>query len=128
MTYLLPKRSILPLLTILPLLATGCTSVAVSNDAIEQNTAQALGLAKGTFTISDRVDDGVKASYSVKTNTGKQYACYVTGGVSIVGRVVSDPVCTEAGTDGKQANTNAGTSSTGSASCNALLKAAGKCK
>ena len=71
-------------------LTSGCASFAVSNDAIEQNTAQALGLAKGTFTISDRVDDGVKASYSVKTNTGKQYACYVTGGVSIVGRVVSD--------------------------------------
>lgn len=74
------------------------------------------------------MDDGVKACYSVKTNTGKQYACYVTGGVSIIGRVVSDPVCTEAGKDGKQANTNAGASTTGSASCNALLKAAGKCK
>lgn len=90
MTYSLPKRAALPLLAMAALLATGCASVAVSNDAIEQNTAQALGLAKGTFTISDRVDDGVKASYSVKTNTGKQYACYVTGGVSIVGRVVSD--------------------------------------
>ena len=72
-------------------LASGCASVAVSNDAIEQNTAQALGLAKGSFTIADRVDDGVKASYTVKTNTGKQYACYVTGTVSVVGRVVSDP-------------------------------------
>ncbi|AON53169.1 hypothetical protein [Herbaspirillum seropedicae] len=88
--------------------------MAVSNDAIEQNTAQALGLAQGTFTISGHVDDGVKASYSVKTNTGKQYACHVTGGVSIVGRVVSEPVCTEEGKAGKQANTNAGSSSTGS--------------
>ena len=35
----------------------GCASVAVSNDAIEQNTAFALGVPKGTFTISDRVDD-----------------------------------------------------------------------
>ena len=118
------KRAALPCLAMAALLATGCASVAVSNDAIEQNTAQALGLAKGTFTISDRVDDGVKASYSVKTNTGKQYACYVTGGVSIVGRVVSDPMCTEVGKAGKQATT----SNTGSASCNALLKAAGKCQ
>ena len=69
MTYSLPKRAALPLLAMAALLASGCASVAVSNDAIEQNTAQALGLAKGTFTISDRVDDGVKASYSVKTNT-----------------------------------------------------------
>ena len=89
------------------------------------------------------MDDGVKASYNVKTNTGKQYACYVTGGVSIVGRVVSDPMCTEVGKAGKQATTNTGTtntgtsntgtsntgtSNTGSASCNALLKAAGKCQ
>jgi hypothetical protein len=124
MTYSLPKRAALPLLAMAALLASGCASVAVSNDAIEQNTAQALGLAKGTFTISDRVDDGVKASYSVKTNTGKQYACYVTGGVSIVGRVVSDPMCNEVGKAGKQATTGA----TGNASCNALLKAAGKCQ
>ena len=47
------------------------------------------------------------------------------GGVSIVGRVVSDPMCTEVGKAGKQATTNTGT---GSASCNALLKAAGKCQ
>ena len=124
MTHSLTKRAALPCLAMAALLATGCASVAVSNDAIEQNTAQALGLAKGTFTISDRVDDGVKASYNVKTNTGKQYACYVTGGVSIVGRVVSDPMCTEVGKAGKQATT----SNTGSASCNALLKAAGKCQ
>ena len=124
MTYSLTKRAALPCLAMAALLATGCASVAVSNDAIEPNTAQALGLAKGTFTISDRVDDGVKASYSVKTNTGKQYACYVTGGVSIVGRVVSDPMCTEVGKAGKQTTT----SNTGSASCNALLKAAGKCQ
>ena len=90
MTHSLIKRAALPCLAMAALLVTGCASVAVSNDAIEQNTAQALGLAKGTFTISDRVDDGVKASYSVKTNTG--------------------------------------TSNTGSASCNALLKAAGKCQ
>ncbi|MBZ0067862.1 MAG: hypothetical protein K8F26_03530 [Thiobacillus sp.] len=104
-------------------LASGCASVAVSNDAIEQNTAQALGLAKGSFTIADRVDDGVKASYTVKTNTGKQYACYVTGSVSVVGRVVSDPICSEVGKSGKPA---AGAGAAGG-SCNALLKAAGKC-
>jgi hypothetical protein len=104
-------------------LASGCASVAVSNDAIEQNTATSLGLQKGTFTIQDRVDDGIKASYSVQTNAGKKYSCYVTGAVSVVGRVVSDPICTDAsGKPPKQAGGASG------ASCNALLTAAGKCQ
>ncbi len=101
-------------------LVTGCASVAVSNDAIEKNTAFALGIEKGSFTISDREDDGVKSSYSVKTNSGKKYSCYVTGTVSVMGRVVSDAVCNEVGKPAKQTS---GTST----SCNALLKAAGKC-
>ena len=105
-------------------LSAGCASVAVSNDAIEQNTAAALGLDKGSFTISNRVNEGVKSSYAVKTNTGKQYSCYVTGSVSVTGRVVSDAICNEAGKSVKQA---ASSNNSGSASCNALLKAAGKC-
>nr|WP_265670361.1 hypothetical protein [Verminephrobacter eiseniae] len=52
MTYSLPKRAAIHLLAMAVLLASGCASVAVSNDAIEQNTAQALGLAKGTFSPS----------------------------------------------------------------------------
>lgn len=78
--------------------------MAVSNNAIEQNTASALGLEKGTFTISDRVDDGVKSSYAVKTNSGKKYSCYVTGAVSVMGRVVSDAVCNEVGKPASQAS------------------------
>jgi hypothetical protein len=100
----------------------GCASVAVSNEAIEQNTAHTLGLEKGMFTISDRVDDGVKTSYSVKTNTGKKYSCYVTGTVSVMGRVVSDAMCNEVGKPSKPTTGRSG------APCNALLKAAGKCQ
>lgn len=106
---------------VMVLLASGCASVAVSDNAIEQNTAFALGLEKGTFTISDRVDDGVKSNYFVKTSAGKKYSCYVTGGVTVVGRVVSDAVCNEVG--GKPAKQTPGTGGP----CNALLKAAGKC-
>ena len=40
-------------------LAAGCASVAVSSDAIERNAAAALGLERGSVTISDRVDGGV---------------------------------------------------------------------
>ena len=115
------RRAAVVSVALLSVLAAGCASVAVSNDAIEQHTASALGLAPGSFTISNRVDDGVKASYAVKTNSGKQYSCYVTGAVSVMGRVVSDPICNEVGKSPKQAAGSA------SSSCNALLKAAGKC-
>lgn|SRR5690606_13174804 len=97
----------------------GCASIAVSDDAIEQNTAVALGLPKGSFTISERVNDGVKSSYLVKTKTGRQYSCYVTGTVAVTGRVVSDAICQPQ--HGKA-------SAKPAASCNALLKAAGKCQ
>ena len=116
------RRAIALSVGIVVSLAAGCASVAVSNDAIEKNTASALGMEKGTFTITDRVDDGVKSTYAVKTNSGQKYSCYVTGTVSVVGRVVSDAVCNEIGKPAKQAV------GAGGASCNALLKAAGKCK
>jgi hypothetical protein len=118
------RRAALVSVTVLAAFAAGCASVAVSGDAIEQNTATALGLAKGSFTISDRVNDGFKSSYTVKTNAGKQYGCYVTGTVSYFGRQVSDAVCTEVGKSSKAAAPSAAPAG---GSCNALLKAAGKC-
>lgn len=117
------RRAVIVSVTAIAAFTAGCASVAVSNNAIEQNTASALGLEKDTFTISDRLDDGVKSSYAVKTNSGKKYNCYVTGSISVVGRVVSDAVCNEAGKPAKQA---LATKSAGG-SCNALLKAAGRC-
>ena len=72
----------------------------------------------------DLIAEEFKKMVWVRDKDGKQYACYVTGGVSIVGRVVSDPMCNEVGKAGKAATTGA----TGNASCNALLKAAGKCQ
>lgn len=111
-------------------LAAGCASVAVSNDAIEQNTATALNLTPGSFTITDRVDSGARTSYTVKTTAGKQYNCYVTGGVSLMGRSVSDPVCSavnEVAKSAKQSTGQTPASSSSTTPCNALLKAAGKC-
>ena len=115
------RRTIAVSVVVLVGLVTGCASVAVSNDAIEKNTAFALGIEKGTFTISNRENDGVKSTYLVNTNAGKKYTCYVTGTVSVVGRVVSDAVCNEVGKPAKQAT------GTTAQPCNALLKAAGKC-
>lgn len=113
-------------------LMTGCASIAVSGDAIEQNTARALGLAPGSFTVSNRADDGVKTTYNVETQAGRRYGCYVTGTVSMMGRVVSDAMCTEqAGGRAQAARAPAATPAAAPApapECNALLRAAGRCK
>lgn len=115
------RQSVLVSSVALAVLSAGCASMAVSNDAIEQRTAVALGMPKGAFTISDRVDDGVRSSYMVKTNAGKQYSCYVTGSVSYTGRTVSDAICSGLGKANRQ------TTGAGGGACNALLRAAGKC-
>lgn len=117
------KKNIISL-TIAAALSTlivGCASVAVTDDAIEKNTAFALGVDKSQVTITNRENDGIKTTYNAKTTNGKTYACYVTGSVSVVGRVVSDAVCNET-TAGAQSKPTKPDSS-----CNALLKAAGKC-
>jgi hypothetical protein len=116
---------LLPLLGALTLL-TACASMAVSDDAIVTNTARALGLNKTEFTISDRADSGVQTTYTVRTKAGKSFSCYVTGTVSVTGRIVSDAVCTE------MAGAGAGTAKPPSTppkdpNCNALLRAAGRC-
>jgi len=101
------------------ILLAGCASVAVTDNSIEKNTAHALGLDKGSFTISNREDSGIKTTYNVKTKSGKNYSCYVTGTISVVGRVVSDAMCTEMG--------KSETSEAPKKPCDALSKAAGKC-
>jgi len=105
-------------------LSAGCASVAVTDDAIEQRTSTALSLTPSSFKVSNRVNEGVKTTYQVTTSMGRQYSCYVTGGVSVAGRMVSDAICTDM----------PGTVAAGAApaapapNCNALLKAAGKCQ
>lgn len=102
-------------------LVSGCASIAVTNDAIEKNTAFALGIERGTFKISNREDEGVRSTYLVTTNSGKKYNCYVGGSISVIGRMVSDAICNEIGKPAQSTGTS-------TQSCNALLKAAGKCK
>lgn len=75
----------------------GCASQAVTATHLEENTAFSLGMDKSDFTISNRRDSGIKTSYLVKTNSGQQYSCYVTGTFSVVGRAVSDAICNEKG-------------------------------
>lgn len=76
----------------------------VSPELLETRTAFALGLEKGDFTISNRVDDGVRTDYEVRTKRGKQYRCYLTstsgGWLPFTGAVsggTSDALCTPKG-------------------------------
>lgn len=105
----------------------GCASVAVTDDAIQQETARALNAAPGSFQVSNRHNAGVKTTYDVKLNDGRQYACYVTGSVGITGRVVSDAMCQASNSQASAAPKAAATAGAAPAACNALLKAAGKC-
>ncbi len=89
-------KNLISLTSIATLLA-GCASVAVSTDAIEQRTATALGLERGGFAISSRQDDGVRTQYVATTRNGQRYNCYVTGTLSVTGRIVSDAICSKPG-------------------------------
>ena len=76
---------------------TGCASIAVTDEAIVDRTAFALGLGKGDFTVSNRVDDGTTTRYSVKTKSGQDFNCFVGGSISVTGRTVSEAICTKKG-------------------------------
>lgn len=65
------KTSLLLAILSSSLLAGGCASIAVTDEAIVDRTAFALGLAKGDFTISNRMDDGAATRYQVHTKEGQ---------------------------------------------------------
>lgn len=75
----------------------GCASIAVTDEAIVERTAFALGLAKTDFTVSNRVDDGTTTRYAVRTRSGQDYHCFVGGSISVLGRTVSEAVCSKKG-------------------------------
>jgi hypothetical protein len=105
-----------------------CASVAVTDDAIVQRTATALSQTPANIKITNRVNEGIKTSYLATTADGKAFNCYVTGSVGVTGRVVSDALCTPAapGTASGAAPA-AAAAPAATTTCNALLKAAGKC-
>lgn len=119
-----------PQLTIAALMLTlsGCALVQtnkLSDDTIAQRTAFTLGLDKSEFTISNRQEPNKNSEvyYVVTTKSGKKYNCYVAAGFTSFitpDTDASDAICSEIGGSGAN-NSNGG-------KCNALLKAAGKCK
>ncbi|WP_051378054.1 hypothetical protein [Derxia gummosa] len=90
-------RFIVPSLLVAASALAGCASIAVTDDAIVDRTSAALGLDRQSFTISNRVDDGTTTRYAVHTRNGQDYRCFVGGSISVLGRSVSEAVCSRKG-------------------------------
>lgn len=92
------KKTILVLSTAVLALATaGCASTLIGDDVIAERTSFALGLNKSDFTISNRSDDGGSTRYQVRTKTGQEFNCSVGVTVSVLGRQVTDALCSKKG-------------------------------
>ncbi|MDZ4188940.1 MAG: hypothetical protein U1D25_12640 [Hydrogenophaga sp.] len=134
---LIHLRRITPMVTALMLL-TGCAAT-IDQSGLEQRTGQAIGRSVGQFTIGDRTEEtGGRINYTVKTRDGAHYRCYLYGATGFqkamsFGQIPhSDAICTAmVGTQvrgGQQAPAATGQSgSNAGGSCNALLRAAGRC-
>lgn len=75
----------------------GCASIAVTDEAIVERTAFALGIGRSDFTVSNRVDDGTTTRYSARTKTGQDFNCFVGGSLGLLGRAVSEAICSKKG-------------------------------
>lgn len=130
-------RLIKPLSTALALLA-GCEA-NISQDGLEQRTAQAIWRFVGQFAITDHSEEvGGRFNYTVDTRDGAAYRCYLVGATSFKKAMCfgqaphSDAICTAMAGD-KSGSGNEGPAGTGQsdrsggADCNALLQAAGRC-
>ena len=104
----------------------GCAAT-IGQEGLEKRTSLAIGREIGKFTIQSKSEEtGGRINYSVKTTDGATYQCYMysaTGfqkAMSFGQTPDSDAVCSL--TSGKASST-LGSQGT----CNALMKAAGKC-
>jgi len=125
-----------PLATALALLA-GCAST-ITQDGLEQRTAQAIGRSVGQFAITDRSEEAAgRINYTVNTHDGAAYRCYLYGATGLQRAMSfgqtphSDAICT-AMVGGKSKGGNQGPATgqggrTTGGDCNALLRAAGRC-
>lgn len=130
-------RLIAPFATVLALLA-GCAAT-ITQDGLEQRTAQAIGRSVGQFSITDRSEEtGGRVNYTVHTREGATYRCDLYGATGLqkamsFGQIPhSDAICTAkaggmggSGPQGRAATAQKGRSTGGEG--NALLRAAGRC-
>lgn len=130
-------RAIAPLAATLVLLA--ACAATISQDGLEQRTAQAIGRTVGQFTITDRSEEaGGRINYTVNTRDGAAYRCTLYGATGLQNAVTfgqtphSDAICM-AMASGQRGSGNEGPAATGQlgrstgGACNALLRAAGRC-
>lgn len=115
--------------TLVALSLGGCAAT-IGQDGLEQRTSAAIGRNVGTFTITKTGEEtGGRINYNAKTQDGLTYQCYMysaTGFQKVMsfGQTPnSDAICTQM----SRAGASAGADTKPAASCNALLKAAGKC-
>lgn len=133
----MPIRLIAPFATALALLA-GCAAT-ITQDGLEQRTAQAIGRPVGQFAITDRSEEaGGRINYTVNAHDGAAFRCYLVGATGLQKAMSfgqtphSDAICT-AMAGGKSGSGNQGPAATGQGgrstggNCNALLQAAGRC-
>jgi hypothetical protein len=137
-----PKEPIMHIQLITPLAAAlallaGCAAT-ITQDGLEQRTAQAIGRSVGQFAITDRSEEaGGRINYTVNTRDGVTYRCYLYGvtglqkAMSFGQTPHSDAICT-AMVGGKSGSGNQKPAATGqdgrsAGDCNALLRAAGRC-
>lgn len=69
----------------------------MTDEAITERTAAAIGVNKTDFTVSKRVDDGTTTRYAVRTRTGQEFNCFVGGSFNVLGRSVSEAISTKKG-------------------------------
>lgn len=113
------------------LVLAGCAAT-ITQEGLEQRTAQAIGREAGTLTISDRQEEGAgRINYRVRTRDGATYSCYLYGATGFQRAMSfgqtphSDAICTPLARTG--ANAPATVPSAPPATCDALRKAANRC-
>ncbi len=107
-------KQVLALLLSAGILA-GCGTVGnaiISDASLQEKAAFALDTTANNVSISNRRGD-IDSVKFVATTKGRSHQCYIT---TVAGVISSDAICSGAG------------SATGSTNCNALTKAAGRCK
>ncbi|WP_234266413.1 hypothetical protein [Hydrogenophaga sp. NFH-34] len=115
-----------PMALAVVLALTACAAT-IDDGGLEQRTSMAIGREVGTFTLSDRSEEsGGRINYVARTKDGAVYKCYLYSPSGFQRAMTfgmtpnSDALCTRFGTSGAAAPVPSGT-------CNALLKAAGRC-
>jgi hypothetical protein len=111
-------------------LALGGCAATIDQSGLEERTASAVGRPVGAFTIADRSEEtGGRINYTVKTRDGSTFKCYLYSATSFQ-KVMSfgqtpnsDAICSAMGRGGAPS----GAATKPASTCNALLKAAGKC-